>query len=357
MKSFSWRPLAAALPCLTLWLSALAAPAAAQLVHFDGVVAAPGGTLFGGGTFAASGVVFRSVNIPNGVFVGQVITLSNVEPRLLVIGNSHAISAPNFAAASGVFTGGPNDVLMSFSSPVTSVSVVTDDTPAEGADIVRLIALAPASTPGKFVVTAIDSGLDNGVFPFLNFLSLDLQNKPASFVVFQVTTEAEGFDNLRFEHQPDCARSEGRIDPACFEVPPYKEWILVGCEIVDCCPGCPGDIFEIDWVMDVDGDRFDNLVLQFADLSREVAAGLRVEGNATWSPERMQLEIKGPGRVALRGFTADKAGLRWSAASPRVTLERIDAAPSTGASRALRVGVQQKVGEADISHSTLVYSY
>jgi hypothetical protein len=330
------------------------APLSAGTVDFDSVAAAPGGTLFPGNTFAADGVVFRSASIPNFVFVGQNITLSGVDGRLMVLGNGSAISNPNFGAASGVFTQGSNDLLMTFSAPVDSVSVVTDDA-VETPDTVRLLALRPNGS-GGFVITAIKSGADNAVSAPSNVLTLDLTGKATQFVLFQVTTEAEGIDNVRWSNPPDCGRQGGRIDPGCFEVPPYEQWVPVGCEIVDCCPFCPG-IFDIDWVINVAGDPFDVLVLRFEDLTREAAAHLQVDGNAVWSPEEQTLEIRGAGQVTLKGLPAVQGGLKWTAASPRMTLDRIDAAPGTGAPRALRVKVSQQVGGGEISDSSLVYTY
>jgi hypothetical protein len=360
-SAMKWRSRRAPFDCVTsllaLSLTLLAAgPATANDVNFDNVAASPTGTAYPGNTFAAQGVVFSSVSSPSVVFPGKKISLTNAVPRILIVGNDNHISPPNFAAASGAFSGGPNDVLMSFSSPVTSVEVVTDDT-SESPDVVRLIALAPAGA-GSFVVVKMATKLDNATSPPGNVLSLDLQGKPVSFVLFQATTEAEGFDDLAFDHAPDCTGHRGPIDLDCFELPLYDQWIRVGCEIVDCPPWFfPGDMFSIDWFINVDGEKFDTLVLQFADLARETAAGLVVEGNATWHSDEQQLELHGPGQVILRGLVSEKTGLRWSAASPRMTLDRIDAPAGTGASRALRVKVKQQVGEQAISDSTLVYGF
>src|SRR5688572_17506881 len=129
MKSCSPRPLPAgafSLLALSLCVLAGAHPAAAGFVSFDSVAAAPGGTLYPGSAFSAQGVSFQSASVPNFVFVGQTITLSNMAPRMMVLGNGFAISNPNFAAAAGVFTGGTNDLLMVFSSPVDFVKVLTD---------------------------------------------------------------------------------------------------------------------------------------------------------------------------------------------------------------------------------------
>jgi hypothetical protein len=339
-------------------LSVLAgpAPASAGFVDFDSVAAAPGGTMYPGSQFAASGVQFKSVTIPNNVFVGQTITLGNVVPRLMVLGNGSAISNPNFGAAAGVFTAVSNDLLMVFSAPADYVKVATDDTP-ETPDIVRLLALRPTANPSQFVVTAIKTGLDHQVIAPLNVLTLDLQGKATTHFLFQVTTEAEGIDNLYWEDKPDCRRQGALIDPRCFEPPPMVEWTLVGCEIVDCCPGCPGSAVEIDWVINYAGDPFETVVMRFEGLAPEVAARLRVEGDAVWDAEAQTLKVHGAGQVLLKGFPGQGGDLRWSADSPRMTLDSINAPEGTGASRALRVKVQQQVGGSAISDSTLVFSY
>lgn len=180
-------------------LSWASSPARADLiiVNFDSVVASPSGTLFPGNTFAASGVTFTSGSIPNTVNVGDTITFSNAVNQILILGNPDSISPPNFAAAAGVF-GVANDVLMAFSTPVTSVQLTTDDNPFEAPDIVRLLALAPTANPNQFVVLAIAEGLDNATMPPDNMLSVSLGGVPFSFALFQVTTEAEGFDDLTF---------------------------------------------------------------------------------------------------------------------------------------------------------------
>ena len=194
--------LATALPLALLAALAWPAAASATVVDFDSVVAAPGGTLFGGGTFASDGVTFDSGTIPDAVAVGDVITFASPDPFLLVLGNSDAISAPNFAAASDVFVV-LNDVLMSFSTPVTSVSLTTDDAGGEIADVVRLLALTPTGAPFEFMVVGIATGLDNATSSPANLLSVSFGGAPFSYALFQVTTEAEGFDDLTFTPVPE----------------------------------------------------------------------------------------------------------------------------------------------------------
>jgi hypothetical protein len=174
-------------------------------VNFDSVAAAPGGTLYPGNTFAASGVTFTSGAIPSSVAVGDTVTFTNIDNQMLLIGNSNSISPPNFAAASFVFGGAANDLLMAFSTPITSVQLTTDDAnpDAAGADVVRLLALASTGNPNEYEVLAIDEGLDNAITSPANQLLVDLGGLPFSFALFQSTTEAEGIDDLMFSTVPE----------------------------------------------------------------------------------------------------------------------------------------------------------
>ena len=158
------------------------------------------------------------------------------------------------------------------------------------------------------------------------------------------------------------------IDPDCIDIvqPPFEGWIPVGCEIVDCCPFCPGPL--IDWVIRVDGDPIDALILRFENLHPAMARQLRIEGNAEWLKGN-RLQIKGQGEITIRGFSpVDHRDLRWSLLSPRMALDGIVA--REGATRlggqagapiqrtgTVRVRVEQKIGSVTINHSSLVYRY
>ena len=80
--------------------------------------------------------------------------------------------------------------------------------------------------------------------------------------------------------------------------------IPVGCEIVDCCPGCPGPVFDLDWRIRFDSDVFESTVVTFDNLDPEIAANLEIEGDAEWIGEN-QLMI-GRGETLLRGFRGDQ---------------------------------------------------
>jgi PEP-CTERM motif len=114
-------------------------------------------------------------------------------------GGAGSVSNPNFAAATN---GGLNEVLFSFSTPITSLSLQTDNTPGENPDVVRLLALQLIG-PNLFQVIAVASGSDAATgFP-ANFLQVT--GSGFSYAIFQTTTEQEGFDNLVFTSIPEPA--------------------------------------------------------------------------------------------------------------------------------------------------------
>ena len=173
-------------------LAGAAQPASAVLIDFDNLAAGDQN----GNVLAASGVTFATGNIPN-VIVAP-FTFSNFDPRFSIFASS-AVSQPNIAVALG---GGLNDVLMSFSTPITAISVNSDSAPAEIADVIRLIAVAPTGNPNEFQVIAVAEASDNATTSPGNLLSLT-GLPPFSFAIFQTTTEQEGFDNLNFTTVPE----------------------------------------------------------------------------------------------------------------------------------------------------------
>lgn len=180
----------------------LASPhlALATLINFDDVSVdgtignSPG--IFPGNQYASQGVSFRTGSLSGTVSVGGTVTLNSPVDEFEVINASvSAISDPNLAVARG---GGLNDLLMIFTTPVTSVSLTSDEFPGESADIIRLIALAPTANVNEFTVLAFDEKLDDAVSSPGNLLSVALGGTPFSYALFQATTEQEGFDNLSF---------------------------------------------------------------------------------------------------------------------------------------------------------------
>jgi hypothetical protein len=166
----------------------------------DGIIGNPLG-IYPGNQYAALGVLFRTGSLTDNVAVGNTVTLTNQVDGFEVLGGpgQPAISPPNLAIAIG---GGLNDLLMTFTRPVTSVQLTSDNYP-ESPDVIRLIALAATPNPSQFTVLAFDQKLDDAVAPPDNLLSVDLGGAPFSYAVFEVTTEQEGFDDLRFNPTPE----------------------------------------------------------------------------------------------------------------------------------------------------------
>lgn len=54
--------------------------------------------------------------------------------------------------------------------------------------------------------------------------------------------------------------------------------IPVGCEVIDCCPGCPGP-GPIDWRIQIKADLFDSVKLEFSNLPSEVSRRLGLKGD------------------------------------------------------------------------------
>jgi hypothetical protein len=157
-----------------------------------------------GSTYDALGIhISTLLSIPNTVdTVGDTFTATAFSDTFWLISNpggGGSISNPNFAAATN---GGLNEVLFSFSTPIYSLSLQTDNTPGEGADIVRLLALQLIG-PNQYQVVAVASGSDDAIAFPANFLQVS--GSPFSYAIFQTTTEQEGFDNVAFTAVPEPA--------------------------------------------------------------------------------------------------------------------------------------------------------
>ena len=104
--------------------------------------------------------------------------------------------------------------------------------------------------------------------------------------------------------------SAGRIDFSTVlcvgeivDFQPERSWIPVGCEVIDCCPGCPGP--PIDWRIRVTGDLLERVVLQFENLPPEVAKQLGIKGSGKWEGSSLQV---GTGETLVSGFKTDSLG-------------------------------------------------
>ncbi len=141
--------------------------------------------------------------------VGKTIRLTNPVAGFEVMGGHDQpyLSPYNFVIAAG---GGTHDVLLTFEEPVTSVSVMSDRFRERG-EVIRLMILEPIEVPDKaskgrpgpprhadFRVLAGVEKLDNAQVAPDNVLAVDLKGQEFQYVLFECTTEQEGFDNLRF---------------------------------------------------------------------------------------------------------------------------------------------------------------
>lgn len=201
--------LATGLAAVALAIGLALAPhrAAAVVVNFDDlvlgstVVSEPGNLYAGQGITFTSGSVPASLNGGGAIAIGDVFTLSGLINGFVAINNSNAISNPNFAGARNL---GLQDTLMSFSAPITSLSLHSDDSPGDGNDLIRLLALQATGNPDEYRVLAFVDASDGAISEPGNLLAVSVPTG-FSFGLFQVTTEQEGFDDVTFSFVPEPA--------------------------------------------------------------------------------------------------------------------------------------------------------
>jgi hypothetical protein len=78
------------------------------------------------------------------------------------------------------------------------------------------------------------------------------------------------------------------------------EWVPVGCEAVDCCPGCPGILEKIDWRIRVEGAPLESVQVEFENLPQQNALRLR---NAAFSATDGPIVV-GRGETVISGLPA-----------------------------------------------------
>ena len=326
-----------------------------------------------GNVLAASGVTFTTCQTPDAVAVGDIIVISNPVDQFEILTedgfSEDAISSPNFAVGLGL---GTSDVLMTFADPVNEVALFSDDCPSETPDLIRLLALNPTDKVNEFKVVAIHNGLDDAS-DFLhigNYMFVE-SNTKFSAALFQTITEAEGFDNLTFEvhsnpKEDDCSDLRKRPNPNCLEAFEFEpQWVPVGCEVIDCCPCCPGEC--LDWFIRLEGDPYHSAILFFDNLGPETTAKLKIEGDAKWLDDQ-HLEVFGNGEVIIHGLSADPNARLPVEKTPRMTVESVVVVGSEFESRMMRekrvraggvleVNVVQSSHGATLANSKNVYRY
>lgn len=140
--------------------------------------------------------------------------------------------------------------------------------------------------------------------------------------------------------------------------------IPVGCETIDCCPGCPGP-GPLDWRIRLSGTPLNAMTLVFENLSAEAQRKLTIEGNARWA-EGNRLRV-GRGETIVRGFDTGASG-RPPVAMPRVDLDSgaveelrrdtdLAEATSQGDMGELELVVEQLLGSVVVNEYVLVYRF
>jgi PEP-CTERM motif len=190
---------------LTAVCCGLTASAEATTINFDELPVPPGaGFAFPSAQYAALGVTMQSLSLsPTVDAAGEMFATSLFCDCFGVINGDSAVSPTNFGVPVNVFVDLGAATLFRFSTPVSVLSLQTDDAPGEVVDIVRLMALRSLGG-GMFEVLAVTMGSDAATTAPGNILSLSIPNG-FSYAVFAQATEAEGFDNLTFVQTPEPA--------------------------------------------------------------------------------------------------------------------------------------------------------
>ena len=91
----------------------------------------------------------------------------------------------------------------------------------------------------------------------------------------------------------------------------------MGCEIVDCCPGCPGSE-PLEWRIRLEGDPIEALILEWENLPREQIEKLEIQGDAEWEGSSLRV---GKGEIVLKGFQRQEDA-RPPVAIPRLIVQK-----------------------------------
>jgi hypothetical protein len=135
--------------------------------------------------------------------------------------------------------------------------------------------------------------------------------------------------------------------------------IEVGCEIVDCCPGCPGPPFELDWRIRLSGSPVEAVVLWFTGLSPEASRRMEIKGNGRWLGLN-QLRV-GRGQTILRGFSVGPKG-RAPVAVPKLLFDEAAVRKVTAQRGGKEIGsvelvVEQLLGQVVVSEYKFSYNF
>lgn len=170
---------------------------------------------------------------------------------------------------------------------------------------------------------------------------------PVVLMAFCVVTPAaaENWD-LMFELCPD-----DLVDP-----PP----IPVGCEVIDCCPGCPGP-GPLDWRIRLETELVDEINLEFEGLSQEATRRLKIKGQGRWDGTDARIRV---GDTTITGFSSDPdtelpvAFVRMTDEQTKRFLERVaDATANRKDLGGLSLTVEQLLGSVVVNEFRLRYKF
>jgi hypothetical protein len=85
----------------------------------------------------------------------------------------------------------------------------------------------------------------------------------------------------------------------------FELHIPVGCELVDCCPECPGIEPTIYWRVRLEGLAFESASLKFDRLPKDIAARLKVSGSAQGTADNL---LVARGEALISGLPVEIAG-------------------------------------------------
>lgn len=145
-----------------------------------------------GNLYAAQGVLFSYGAVTAGLNVGDTVVLPSMTQAIYGSKGPLAWSPTTVGYAPGTA-----DLLMTFSTPVTYVSLLTDRYSPESGETVQLAAL-----DDNFQVIALASALDDGTTYAANFMSVSSAT-PFRYALFVSTREQEGIDDLSFTPVPE----------------------------------------------------------------------------------------------------------------------------------------------------------
>jgi hypothetical protein len=194
---------------LTLACVGISRPAGAATINFDEIAVAPGtGSIRPANQYAAQGVTIQTVlSVTDTLGLGDIFTATVFQNAFIVANTDAAVSPSNLAlydrVVNGFVTFASDEVLMTFATPMTHVSVNSDDADAEVADVIRLLGLRSLGG-GQYQIVAIASAFDNQTTPAGTLMSI-VCPITCDAAIFEQTTEQEGFDNLTFGSVPEPA--------------------------------------------------------------------------------------------------------------------------------------------------------